>query len=304
MTQMTQIRKTLLACLDLHLRNLRYLRIPLPDFSVPLCLCGSTRRLKTGQTRAFTLIELLVVISIIAILVGILLPALGAARRSAYKITCGQNQQQIGVALQAYSIDHRDALAVNPKAGLDFARGYFGINQATNAIYTKGTDQLIGLGLMLDSYTADPRAMFCPADDSTDPTEELEYVTRRNDSASCSYFYRQLDRTTGTRIDDLGESNPGLLASALLIDANSLLSFDPSYFRTNHENATVNILYNDGHVESYPNSDNQADGVFSIRDRDFGADPSGGQRLDQIFIAADFALIGDPASAPTPSPIP
>lgn len=255
------------------------------------------------QRRAFTLIELLVVISIVAILVGILLPALGAARKSAYNITCAQNQQQIGVALQAYSVDYRDALAVNATAGLDFARGYFGIGQATNTLYTRGTDELTGLGLTHGSYLPDPRAFFCPADDSTDPTEELDHIKRRDDSASSSYFYRQLDRTTKTWIDDLGESNPGLTAAALLIDANSLLSFDPSYFRTNHANAIVNILYNDGHVESQKNSGNQTDGLFSIRDQDFGVDPSGGARLDEIFIAADFALAGNPADAPAAEPL-
>jgi prepilin-type N-terminal cleavage/methylation domain-containing protein/prepilin-type processing-associated H-X9-DG protein len=250
------------------------------------------------RKQAFTLIELLVVISIIAVLVGILLPALGAARHSAYNITCGQNQHQVGIALHAYSVDNDDRLAVNPEAGLDFARGYFGIGQATNAIYTKGTDQLIGLGMVLDGYIEDPQAMFCPSDDSADPIEELEHIKLRDDSASCSYFYRQLDRTTNDRIYDLGQSNPDLLASALLVDANSLLSFSPDYFRTNHDNSTVNILYHDGHVESYPNSSNQTDGVFSVHDQDFGADPSGGQRLDEIFIAADFALQGDPADAP------
>jgi prepilin-type N-terminal cleavage/methylation domain-containing protein/prepilin-type processing-associated H-X9-DG protein len=62
----------------------------------------STRR------RAFTLIELLVVIAIIALLVGILLPALGGARRSARGGVCGTVLHGIGVALEAYSVDNRD----------------------------------------------------------------------------------------------------------------------------------------------------------------------------------------------------
>lgn len=56
----------------------------------------------------FTLIELLVVISIISLLISILLPALGAARKSAQAIQCAANQRQVFVAMVTYSQSHKD----------------------------------------------------------------------------------------------------------------------------------------------------------------------------------------------------
>lgn len=58
------------------------------------------------RTQAFTLIELLVVISIIALLIAILLPALGAARNEVRSLACASNQRQLGIAFHVYATDY------------------------------------------------------------------------------------------------------------------------------------------------------------------------------------------------------
>ena len=110
------------------------------------------------RRKGFTLVELLVVIAIIALLMGILMPALARVRQLAFRMTCGTNLSGIGKAMLIYSNDYDDEL---PKAG---GRQNTWSNQipAWDGITRR---QAFGTGTST-SNTPAPKAPFCPPPDS------------------------------------------------------------------------------------------------------------------------------------------
>ena len=207
--------------------------------------------------RAFTLVELLVVIGIIAILIGLLMPALTRARDAATTVKCASNMRQNGIAVNQYVNDSHGFLPPYMQAGNFLLPQKPYIFQYLPAMY----------------QVSSANTWVCPADDLTLVTGTGEVGLQRGpypevnvNRTDVFYSYAMnLSEPLARNLTYPGTNtyfNPGLgmkvrQSSAFMFlhetrqDGGQEYGTQANWFRfSHHRNTEMNVLFMDGHVEA------------------------------------------------------
>ncbi|HRI11616.1 MAG TPA: type II secretion system protein [Verrucomicrobiota bacterium] len=227
---------------------------------------------------AFTLIELLVVVSIVAILAGLLLPALSRARAHAVGLVCTTNLRQMQQALLLYAHDNQDRLVNNFDGGRPYRRPSVNlelnwVNNVLNWELDSGNTNLSFLSRSpLGSYVGRSADLFlCPSDHVLSSIQRQSGWSRRVRSISLNAMvgdaganvtngsniwnprYRQYLRLSEvgapTSIFSFLDEHPDSIGDGYFLNALD----EPSWIHlpASYHAGSGNLAFIDGHVETH-----------------------------------------------------
>jgi prepilin-type N-terminal cleavage/methylation domain-containing protein len=244
--------------------------MPLAPFRTagPLNESRTLRRAHPARSAAFTLVELLVVIGIIAILIGILLPALARARRNAGKTACASNLHQIGLAVVMYCVDNKGILPPRFRGAEYTAPGkttYYSPHLTYFCGYSDdGTHKVTcGFGRIYETkYIKTAKLFYCPTfpdlsyayENQPGPAQLWPFGTSiplfGNGNTRSSYEWMPWWKSKASptnRYKKIRDIKPGTCISLDVITNQRVERM--SHYDPTGRTCSWNLLYADGHVE-------------------------------------------------------
>jgi prepilin-type N-terminal cleavage/methylation domain-containing protein/prepilin-type processing-associated H-X9-DG protein len=227
---------------------------------------------------AFTLIELLVVIAIIAILAGMLLPALARAREEARRANCKENCSQVGKAIYAYTQTNNEFFPFSWMAA--YAASPTVADTGTFTAVNCLIDAATSIGNLYPQYLGTAKSFKCPSTENDpsfvlNPTAQLRdlglttdaLVAASNSGAGCAYWWSVRNWSlVNTSYGYDCRLYPSAVSNHVIFgDMDGSWAFNHDTSKQNHEGGQ-NILYVDGHVswrqDNYCSND-PLDNVFN-----------------------------------------